>query len=82
MLAILKFFRGDYMNALKPLNLAGRLYDLTDEQLEKGMTDAEVELVSLILMTATENKLEPTQLERVFCEADEQYNNYKLKSKI
>lgn len=70
------------MNALKPLNLAGRLYDLTDEQLEKGMTDAEVELVSLILMTATENKLEPTQLERVFCEADEQYNNYKLKSKI
>ncbi|MCR1895868.1 hypothetical protein NSA02_03460 [Ligilactobacillus murinus] len=46
------------------------------------MTDAEVELVSLILMTATENKLETAQLERVFCEADEQYNNYKLKSKI
>lgn len=45
------------------------------------MTNEEVELVSLILMTATENKLEPSQLERVFCEADEQYNNYKLKSK-
>lgn len=70
------------MNALKALNLTGRLYDLTDEQLEKGMTDAEVELVSLILMTATENKLEPAQLERVFCEADAQYHNYKLKSKI
>lgn len=70
------------MNALKALNLTGHLYDLTDEQLEKGMTDAEVELVSLILMTATENKLEPAQLERVFCEADAQYHNYKLKSKV
>lgn len=70
------------MNALKALNLTGRLYDLTDEQLEKSMTDAEVELVSLILMTATENKLEPAQLERVFCEADAQYHNYKLKSKV
>ena len=70
------------MNALKPLKLAGRLYDITDEQLEADMIDAEVELVSLILMTATENKLEPAQLERVFCEADEQYTNYKLKSRI
>ncbi|EAK3904232.1 hypothetical protein CW563_09130 [Campylobacter jejuni] len=70
------------MKTLKSLNLVGRLYDLTDEQLEADMTNEEVELVSLILMTATENKLEPAQLERVFCEADEQYNNYKLKSKI
>lgn len=64
------------------MNLVGRLYDLTDEQLEADMTNEEVELVSLILMTATESKLEPAQLERVFCEADEQYNNYKLKSRI
>lgn len=63
------------------MNLVGRLYGLTDEQLGADMTNEEVELVSLILMTATENKLEPSQLERVFCEADEQYNNYKLKSK-
>lgn len=65
------------MKALKRLNLASRLYDLTEKQLEADMTDEEVELVALILMNAMENKLDPEQLERVFCEADEQYNNYK-----
>ncbi len=70
------------MNALKPLNLAGRLYDLTDEQLEADMSNEEVTLVSRILLMANDMNLEPAQLERVFCEADEQYNNYKLKSKI
>ena len=65
------------MKALKRLNLASRLYDLTEKQLEADMTNEEVELVALILMNATENKLDPAQLERVFCEADEQYNNYK-----
>ena len=65
------------MKALKRLNLASRLYDLTEKQLEADMTNEEVELVALILMNATENKLDPARLERVFCEADEQYNNYK-----
>ena len=65
------------MKALKRLNLASRLYDLTEKQLEADMTNEEVELVALILMNAMENKLEPAKLERVFCEADEQYNNYK-----
>lgn len=65
------------MKALKRLNLASRLYDLTEKQLEADMTNEEVELVALILMNAMENKLDPEQLERVFCEADEQYNNYK-----
>lgn len=65
------------MKALKRLNLASRLYDLTEKQLEADMTNEEVELVALILMNATESKLDPAQLERVFCEADEQYNNYK-----
>lgn len=65
------------MKALKRLNLASRLYDLTEKQLEANMTNEEVELVALILMNATESKLDPAQLERVFCEADEQYNNYK-----
>lgn len=65
------------MKALKRLNLASRLYDLTEKQLEADMTNEEVELVALILMNAMENKLDPAQLERVFCEADEQYNNYK-----
>ncbi|MCR1901621.1 hypothetical protein [Ligilactobacillus apodemi] len=46
------------------------------------MTDEEVTLVSQILLMANDMNLEPAQLERVFCEADEQYNNYKLKSKI
>lgn len=70
------------MNALKTLGLAGRLYDLTNEQLDKDMTDEEVTLVSQILLMAHDMNLEPAQLERVFCETDEQYNNYKLKSKI
>ncbi len=70
------------MNALKILRLAGRLYNLTDEQQSKDMTDEEVTLVSQILLMANDMNLEPAQLERVFCEADEQYNNYKLKSKI
>lgn len=46
------------------------------------MTNEEVELVSQILLMASDLNLRPAQLERVFCEADEQYNNYKLKSKI
>lgn len=70
------------MNALKSLNLTGHLYDLTDEQLSKDMTDEEVTLVSQILLMANDLNLEPAQLERVFCEADEQYTNYKLKSRI
>jgi len=70
------------MKALKSLNMADRLYDLTDEQLSEDMTDAEVTLVSQILLMANDLNLEPAQLERVFCEADEQYTNYKLKSKI
>lgn len=70
------------MKALKAMHLTGHLYDLTDEQLNQEMTDEEVTLVSQILLMAHEMKLEPAQLERVFCEADEQYNNYKLKSKI
>lgn len=70
------------MRALKAMHLTGHLYDLTDEQLNQEMTDEEVTLVSQILLMAHEMSLEPAQLERVFCEADEQYNNYKLKSKI
>ncbi|KDA46155.1 hypothetical protein ACRXID_01920 [Ligilactobacillus animalis] len=70
------------MNALKALNLAGRLYDLTDEQLEGNMTNEEVELVSTILMTATNKNMEPESLIRVAVEAVAQYTNYKLKSKI
>lgn len=70
------------MKALKSLNMADRLYDLTDEQLSEDMTDTEVTLVSQILLMANDLNLEPAQLERVFCEADEQYTNYKLKSKI
>lgn len=65
------------MKALKAMHLAGHLYDLTDEQLNRGMTDEEVTLVSQILLMASNMNLEPAQLERVFCEADEQYNNYK-----
>ena len=53
------------MNALKALNLAGRLYDLTDEQLEGNMTNEEVELVSTNLMTATNKNKEPESLIRV-----------------
>ena len=70
------------MNALKALNLAGRLYDLTDEQLEGNMTNEEVELVSTILMTATNKNMEPESLIRVAVEADAQYHSYKLKSRI
>lgn len=65
------------MKALKAMHLAGHLYDLTDEQLNRGMTDEEVTLTSQILLMASNMNLEPAQLERVFCEADEQYNNYK-----
>lgn len=65
------------MKALKAMHLAGHLYDLTDEQLNRGMTDEEVTLVSQILLMASNMNLEPAQLERVFCEVDEQYNNYK-----
>lgn len=65
------------MKALKAMHLAGHLYDLTDEQLNREMTDEEVTLVSQILLMASNMNLEPAQLERVFCEADEQYNNYK-----
>lgn len=65
------------MKALKAMHLAGRLYDLTDEQLNRGMTDEEVTLASQILLMASNMNLEPAQLERVFCEADEQYHNYK-----
>lgn len=64
------------------MNLVDRLYGLTDEQLGADMTNEEVELVSQILLMASDLNLRPAQLERVFCEADEQYNNYKLKSKI
>ncbi|MDU1488387.1 hypothetical protein [Ligilactobacillus animalis] len=67
---------------IKALSLADRLYDLKSEQLNKDMTNEEVTLVSQILLMANDLNLEPAQLERVFCEADEQYNNYKLKSKI
>ncbi|MEY8737164.1 hypothetical protein AB9M75_08080 [Lactobacillus sp. AN1001] len=67
---------------LKSLNLADRLYNLPNEQLNKDMTDEEVTLVSQILLMANDLNLEPAQLERVFCEADEQYTNYKLKSRI
>lgn len=70
------------MRAIKSLNLVDRLYGLTDEQLGADMTNEEVELVSQILLMASDLNLRPAQLERVFCEADEQYNNYKLKSKI
>lgn len=69
------------MKALKAMHLAGHLYDLTDEQLNQEMTDEEVTLVSQILLIANDMNLEPAQLERVFCEADAQYHNYKLKSK-
>lgn len=65
------------MKTLKAMHLAGHLYDLTDEQLNRGMTDEEVTLVSQILLMASNMNLEPAQLERVFCEADEQYHNYK-----
>lgn len=70
------------MKALKAMHLTGHLYDLTDEQLNQEMTDEEVTLVSQILLMAHDMSLEPAQLERVFCEADEQYTDYKLKSKI
>lgn len=69
------------MKALKAMHLTDHLYDLTDEQLNQEMTDEEVTLVSQILLMAHEMSLEPAQLERVFCEADAQYHNYKLKSK-
>lgn len=69
------------MKALKAMHLTGHLYDLTDEQLNQEMTDEEVTLVSQILLMAHEMRLESAQLERVFCEADAQYHNYKLKSK-
>lgn len=65
------------MKTLKAMHLAGHLYDLTDEQLNRGMTDEEVTLVSQILLMASNMNLEPAQLERVFCEADEQYSHYK-----
>lgn len=64
------------------MDLAGRLYDLTDEQLEADMSNEEVELVSTILMTATNKNMEPESLIRVAVEAVTQYTNYKLKSKI
>lgn len=69
------------MKALKAMHLTGHLYDLTDEQLNQEMTDEEVTLVSQILLMAHEMRLESAQLERVFCEADAQYHNYKLKSR-
>lgn len=65
------------MKALKAIHLTGHLYDLTDEQLNRGMTDEEVTLVSQILLMASNMNLEPAQLERVFCEADAQYHSYK-----